>query len=70
MPRPDLGRRNLVARLSPEEMRPIDELAARLPPLRRGVPNRSEALRRIVAEWAAGQGRSSGGDAPCVVPLA
>lgn len=55
---PGPRRRAVPLRLSEDEERPVQELAAQIPPRRNGQPNLSAALRRIIAEWADGRGRS------------
>lgn len=50
-------RRNTALRLSDEQYALATQVAATLPPLARGVPNISEAIRYILDEWAAGRGR-------------
>ncbi len=50
-------RRNTALRLSDDQYALAKQVAATLPPLARGVPNVSEAIRYILTEWAAGRGR-------------
>lgn len=62
MPRPlppgGQRRRAVLVKLTADEERPARELAETMPYVA-GRPNVSAAIRQIIAEWAAGKGRSA-----------
>jgi len=52
---PGPRRDSYTFRLTEEEAQPLHERAEQIPKRPNGLPNLSEALRQILAEWAAGR---------------